>query len=264
MTSTSNDQSQRQQRIVVVTPVYRDTDRLAAFGPSLARTFAGSRLPIRWVIADDGSGDAESARVRALADLFREVFPYIEVFEKGEHLGKGGTVRSAWEAYSEASWLGFLDADGSVGAESLLNLIHRALEAGPGHAVVASRRKDRATTVVQKPFRKLTHRTFATFARNLLSLPVHDVQCGAKIVEGTAFRSIAPLLRENGFAFDGELLLALHRHGVDLIEIPVDWAEKSGGSVRPFAVILPMARAILRVRKRARRGCYDPAEPKNE
>lgn len=210
------------------------------------------------MVADDGSGEAEVARVRKLVDNFRETYPRIAYFELGEHLGKGGTIRGAWEAYSDAEWLAFVDADGSVDAKGLLALIERAVAVGPGHAVLGSRMAAPETVVTQKPLRRLTHRSFAAIGRFLLGLPVRDLQCGAKVVDAASFRAIAPMLRENGFAFDAELLVALHRHGTRLIEVPVDWAEKGGGSLNPFAQAWPMLAALLRVRARRAAGRYEP------
>ncbi len=250
--------SATQRHIVLVTPVYHDTERLSVFGPSLAQALKDSPLPVLWVVADDGSGDEESRRVQELVEKFRKIHPEMEFFEKGEHLGKGGTVRSAWAAYPDADWLGFIDADGSVDGASIVNLMQKAHDAGPGHAILASRKWDRETIVVQKPLRKLTHRIFAAIARNLLKLPVHDPQCGAKIIDAAAFRDVAPQLMENGFAFDGELLVALRRHAVELIEVPVNWEEKGGGSVRAVAVAGPMLASLLRIRKRTHSGHYDP------
>lgn len=245
--------------IVLVTPVYRDSKRLASFGPSLARAFAGGPQPVLWVVADDGSGEAEVGRITDLIEDLRKIYPRIELYEKGKHLGKGGTVRSAWKAYADAKWLAFVDADGSVSAEGVLALIEKALAAGPGHAVLASRIWTPETVVTQKPLRKLTHRAFAAIGRLLLGLPVWDLQCGAKLVDSSSFRAVAQLLEEDGFAFDAELLVALERNGTRLLEVPVDWAEKGGGSLNPFFQAWPMLMALFRVCRRRSAGRYDPS-----
>jgi len=44
-----------EEEIVLVTPVWNDSKRLSEFGPSLAQALAASELPVRWVVADDGS-----------------------------------------------------------------------------------------------------------------------------------------------------------------------------------------------------------------
>ena len=52
--------------IVLVTPVWNDAARLEAFGPELAAALASAGLPLRWVIADDGSCADERERLVAL------------------------------------------------------------------------------------------------------------------------------------------------------------------------------------------------------
>ena len=42
-------------QILLVTPVWNDSARLAGFGATLAKALADSSLSIRWLIADDGS-----------------------------------------------------------------------------------------------------------------------------------------------------------------------------------------------------------------
>lgn len=246
------------QDIVFVTPVFRDSGRLSTFGPCLARTFAGSVRSIRWIIADDGSGPDETTRLKEMVADYRQIHPNTEFYEKGEHLGKGGTVRAAWAAHSNATWLAFADADGSVTGATILALMETAMQVGPGQAVLGSRMYSPQTTVVQTPLRRITHKAFAAMARMVLKLPLHDFQCGAKMVDSKSFQAVADQLVEDGFAFDSELLVALHQHGVGLIEVPVDWAEKSGGTVRPLAEAKPMLTALLRIRRRKYAGHYDP------
>ena len=245
--------------IVLVTPVFHDAHRLSVFGPELARALAQSPLSILWVVADDGSGEKEEARVQALVNLFREVHPDTVFHTEGKHLGKGGAIRGAWRRYPEARWLAFADADGAVGAEDILKLIEKAVEAGPGHAVLGSRDVEEGTKVVQGPLRKIIHETFAFLERLILGLRVLDPQCGAKVVDGAAFHDAAPQLKEDGFDFDPELLTALDKRGVTFIETAVNWTEKGGGTVNPFKVALPMLIALFRIRARRAAGHYDPS-----
>jgi glycosyltransferase involved in cell wall biosynthesis len=110
------------QQILLVTPVWNDSARLAVFGKDLAEALATTQLPIRWVIADDGSGVEEHARLQDLRKDFASVFPGVELHFADRHRGKGAVVREAWALAPEAEWLAFVDADGSVSAEDMLNL----------------------------------------------------------------------------------------------------------------------------------------------
>lgn len=239
---------------LLVTPSYHDVARLSVFGPELARELAYADLDLRWVIADDGSGPAEVERLRLLADELREIYPKVEVFSPGKHLGKGGVIHRVWDNDREDEWLCFLDADGSVDGETYVGLLQKALSLGRGHAVIASRRDSPETRVRQSAFRKFSHKVMGWLIRQALKLPVYDSQCGAKCIHGDDYRAVIGLLREKGLMFDSELLLALFDSGVKLVEVPVNWVERPGGTVSPFRDAIPMLWSLRKVRKRLRSG----------
>ena len=234
------------KQILLVTPVWNDSARLAVFGKDLADALASTRLPIRWMIADDGSGEAEHARLHELRKEFSAVFLCVELHLAERHAGKGGVVREAWSLAPEAEWLAFVDADGSVSAEDFLNLIGRAVTSGSS---VLAIRKRTATTHVEESFlRGLAHRGFLLAARLILGLRCEDPQCGAKVIKGEDYRSISGRLIEEGFAFDSELLAALNHHGAVWTEVPVTWIQKKGAKVRLFRDAWRMFGALLRIR----------------
>ena len=234
------------QQILLVTPVWNDSARLADFGKDLARVLGSSPLPIRWIIADDGSGENERARLNELRKGFAAVFTNVDLHFAAQHRGKGAIIREAWELDQKADWLAFVDADGSVRAEDFLTLIGRAVTTGVS---VLAIRKRTATTHVQESFlRGLAHRGFLTAARLIVGLRCEDPQCGAKVIKGNEFRAVAGKLLEEGFAFDSELLAALSRNGAVWAEVPVTWSQKKGAKVRLFRDAWKMFAALLRIR----------------
>jgi hypothetical protein len=234
------------KEILLVTPVWKDSARLAVFGKDLADALAASPLPVRWLIADDGSGDEEHARLEELCKGFAAVFPGVEPHFATRHAGKGAVVREAWTLAPEADWLAFVDADGSVSAEDMLGLIGRAMSSGVS---VLAIRKRTATTHIEESFvRGLAHRGFLLAARLILGLRYEDPQCGAKVIKGTDYRAIAGKLIEEGFAFDSELLAALNHHGAVWAEVPVTWIQKKGEKVSLWRDAWRMFAALLRIR----------------
>jgi hypothetical protein len=238
--------------ILLVTPVWNDSARLAEFGATLAEALAASPLPIRWMIADDGSKPAEHSRLTALHDRFSRIFPHVTLHFAAQHHGKGAVVREAWALAPDADWLGFVDADGSVTADGMLGLVRTALESGT--SVLGIRKRTATTQVVESPWRGLAHRGFLLAAHVLLGLQCEDPQCGAKILKASDYRRIAGHLVENGLAFDSELLFTLKGDGAVWSEIPVNWIQKKGGKVHPLRDGWGMLAALLRIRKRARLG----------
>lgn len=237
-------------QILLVTPVWNDSARLAGFGATLAKALADSSLSIRWLIADDGSTGDEHARLTELKHTFSQVFPHVDVHFASEHHGKGSVVREAWALSLEAEWLAFVDADGSVTAEGMLELV--AIAVSSDDSVIGIRKRTATTEIVESPWRGIAHRGFLLAAHVLLDLQCEDPQCGAKVLKGRDYRRIAHLLFEKGLAFDSELLSTLKRGGSGWSEIPVNWIEKKGGKVKPLRDAWGMLAALLRIRKRSR------------
>jgi len=234
--------------ILLVTPVWDDSVRLAGFGSELARVLAEKRLPVRWVIADDGSCGDERVSLERLANTFREVYPHVGVHHAAKHRGKGAVVREAWGLANEAEWLAFVDADGSVSAREMIGLIEAAVAGGI--SVLGIRKRTVTTRVVESFWRGIAHRGFLLVARLLLGLRCEDLQCGAKVIRGDDFRRVAPILKEDGLAFDSELLAMLSRHGMTWAGIAVNWTEKENGKVRVSRDAWGMLAALWRLRGR--------------
>lgn len=234
--------------ILLVTPVWNDSTRLSGFGAELAKALAGSPLPIRWVIADDGSGPEQHPPLKELAARFSAVFPRVDLHFAARHYGKGSVVREAWALSPDAAWLAFVDADGSVDPAELLRLIRTAVDSDS--SALGIRKRTATTRIEESPWRGLFHRGFLVAARLILGLRCEDPQCGAKVLHGPAYRRIAGGLRENGLAFDSELLCALKDDGTAWLEVPVTWVEKKGGKVHPLLDTWKMLAALLRIRGR--------------
>jgi dolichyl-phosphate beta-glucosyltransferase len=234
--------------ILLVTPVWNDSSRLAGFGEDLAKVLAHSLLPIRWVIADDGSGAREQQLLNELCASFEKIFPRVELHFENMHEGKGSIVRNAWKLSPDAAWYAFVDADGSVTSEEMLRLIETAVSGGS--TALGIRKRTAETRVEVSLWRRLVHRGFLIAVRLLLALRCDDPQCGAKVLQGTGYRKVSRELRENGLAFDSELLFALKRKGEGWLEVPLNWTEKEGGKVKPMRDAWGMLAALVRIRLR--------------
>ena len=234
--------------IVLVTPVWNDATRLSAYGPDLAAALATSGLPLHWVVADDGSAPAEIPRLERLIHGWQTTFPTISLHAAATHHGKGAVIRDAWNRHPQARWLAFVDADGSVSATEMIRLLRSAI--ARGRPVIGVRRRTDTTTVRESTWRGLVHLAYLQLAQLLLGIESSDIQCGAKVIDGPTYRNLAPDLRENGLAFDSELLAHLAATGIPWDEIPLNWEQRDGGNVTVRHDALHMATALWRIRKR--------------
>ena len=76
-------------------------------------------------------------------------------------------------------------------------------------------------------------------------------------VHRVAAELVFPLQRIDGWSFDVEVLYIGERHGLRLVEVPIDWYYQSDSRVRPVQDTLNMVRELLRIRRNGRAGIYN-------
>jgi|MDTB01.1.fsa_nt_gb hypothetical protein len=242
--------------VVLVTPVWNDSRRFGRYGPGLARALAESGLPVRWIIADDGSSVREQAELKTMVAGLRAIYASVELDLSGQRTRKGGAICRAWDSGAEADWLAFVDGDGAIDAESMVGLMRTAMEGESNICVVAIRKNTPETPVRRSMIRSIAMRIFSLLARWIVGLHCIDTQCGAKVVPGAAYREVRGKLKEQGFVFDLELLLALERSGCRIQVQAVRWREVPDGKVSLIRDGWQMIAGLLRIRRRLNRGAY--------
>lgn len=251
----SEKEDQTDSKVLLVTPVWRDADRLARFGTQLAHTLADTAHHVEWVIADDGSEKEERTKLRELLEQLTATHPNTYIHFADIHRGKGAVVRETWSLHPEADWLAFVDADGSLAPKELIRMINTAIKSN--QSVMGIRKRTATTDVSLSLPRAIAHRLFILAVKILVGVRCEDPQCGAKILKASDFRAVAPSLEEPGLAFDAELLAALKAQGASWTELPVSWVEKDGGKVRPIRDAWGMLAALWKVRIRQRNGEFN-------
>ncbi len=235
----------------LVIPCYHESGRI---GPFLTELCSVTRElgAVTILVVEDGSDAAEAELMRQIIAPLCQQHPHLlDPLFLPANLGKGGAVYAGWAQGTSADWLGFVDADGSCSATEVAKLIRLAREqTAPSTALFASRWDQTGDKVRRQWKRRLIGRVFGTLVSTLLHIPIHDSQCGLKLVPRLAYQRIAPRLRIHGFAFDVELLAALHDSGCEVEEIPIAWHETPGGHVHLIRDSIRMARDVLAIRRR--------------
>ena len=77
-----------------------------------------------------------------------------------------------------------------------------------------------------------------------------DTQCGFKAITRQAAHELLPLVENNEWFFDTELLLLAERAGYRIKEVPVRWVEDPDSRVNVPKTVLEDLRGLLRVRLR--------------
>ncbi len=222
-------------RLEIVVPVYNEAASLEA-GITILRRYLDESFPFRTLvtIADNGSTDDTALVARRLASTLDGVAALVLARK-----GRGYALRTAWSA-SRAEVVAYMDVDLSTALPALLPLVGSVLS---GHSDIAvGTRLARGARVVRGPKRELISRAYSHIVRLTLRSGISDFQCGFKALRRERALELLPLVEDDQWFFDTELLVTAERLGLKISETPVDWTDDPSSSVD----IVPTATGDLR------------------
>ncbi len=224
----------------IVVPVC-DEKRVIEGSVRRLHTFLSDSFPVSWriVIADNGSTDGTLAVARRLSyDLGG-----VEALSIRER-GRGRALQTAWSS-GNARVLCYMDVDLSTDLGALLPLVAPLLS---GHSDLAiGTRLHRDARVQRSLKREFISRSYNRLLRVALRARFSDAQCGFKAIRADVARELLPLVRDQEWFFDTELLMLAQRRGLRIHEVPVDWTEDGDSRVRIIATALADLRGVARL-----------------
>lgn len=229
--------------LLLLIPAYNEERRIEPVLRDYARFFQEQyRGKFQLVVVLNGCTDNTLGVVQKVAKEFSSVsylnFP--------GPIGKGGALIEGLKLAPFADLIGYTDADGATPPHAFLDLV-RHLDVAD--CVIGSRWRHGA--VIHQPqasHRQLASRIFHLIVQLLFWLNIRDTQCGAKVMKRDAVETIHSYLRIADMAFDINLLVALHRAGFRILEVPTEWTDKSGSKVVLGRTSLTMFLSTVRVR----------------
>jgi putative flippase GtrA len=136
--------------------------------------------------------------------------------------GRGRALRTAWLA-SDAAVLVYMDVDLSTDLAALLPLVAPLIS---GHSDLAvGSRLSASSRVVRGAKREFISRSYNMLLRGTLGTSLADAQCGFKAVRADVAGQLLPLVQDDGWFFDTELLFLAEQVGLRIHEVPVDWVD---------------------------------------
>jgi glycosyltransferase involved in cell wall biosynthesis len=226
--------------VEIVVPVYNEAPHLAERITAL-RSFLDQSFPLRALvtIVDNASTD-DTAQIAA--DLATQL-PGV-AFMRLERKGRGHALRTAWSS-SAAPVLAYMDVDLSTSLPALLPLVAPLLS---GHRDVAiGSRLARGAHVVRGPKRELISRAYNLLLKLTLRGRFTDAQCGFKALRRDAAERLLPLVEDDEWFFDTELLVTAQRLGLRIGEVPVDWVDDPDSRVKIVSTALNDLRGVGRL-----------------
>ena len=213
--------------LLLAIPCLNEGDRLPKFLPDLVEELQALKANVRIQIVDDGSTSAHHEAINKCVESLNSDL-LLPILTHEQNSGKGSAILTAWRSAKDYRFVAFIDADGSVAAKDARRVIDKALS-DRDKLWIASRAFPSQSVVHRVPFRKLSSRVFHSIAELRYGIQIRDTQCGFKIAPNTFFHANYNTFRQQGFAFDLELLLKASDTGIPIVECPIDWKETPGG-----------------------------------
>jgi hypothetical protein len=116
-----------------------------------------------------------------------------------------------------------MDVDLSTDLDALLPLVAPLVSE---HSDIAIGTRLRPESRVRRgPKREFISRAYNLLVKATLRTRFSDAQCGFKAIRSDVARVVLPLVQDDGWFFDTELLVLAEQRGLRIYEVPVDWVD---------------------------------------
>ncbi|MGI9432247.1 MAG: glycosyltransferase family 2 protein [Myxococcota bacterium] len=200
----------RSHDIILIIPAFEEESRLA----DVLAGVAESGAPVDVVVIDDGSQDATSRVAREAGAI---------VLRHPCNLGYGAAVQTGYKyaLRSGAKQLVQMDADGQHDPRAIGQLLE-ALDTGDWDLIVGSRFLEAGDYHMSLP-KRLGRDLFRGIAR-LLGMSVTDPTSGFQAMNRSVLEFYCGDFFPSDFP-DVDVLFAVHRQGLRILEVPVEMSE---------------------------------------
>ncbi|NYZ73980.1 glycosyltransferase family 2 protein [Candidatus Micrarchaeota archaeon] len=227
--------------ISIIVPLHNEAAAISANFPKIKKTADRLGPDYEIILAEDGSTDNTRQIAGNLAS------GKIRLLTSEKKLGRGLALSRAMVS-AKGDIIVYMDADLAADLRHLKALVS---EIENGADISTGSRLVPGSKVHSRSFlREFFSRGYNLLLRLLFRTSIHDHQCGFK-----AFRRsrIVPLLKEvedKHWFWDSELLIRAQKKGLKVAEIPVEWTDSKGSSVKLPSDIPSMGLSALLLRLR--------------
>jgi putative flippase GtrA len=227
--TTSTATTQVRTAVDLVIPVHNEEQDLESSVRRLDDYLRHLPYPTTITIADNASTDATWQIARRLESELTRV--------RAVHLdqkGRGRALKAAW-ASSDAQVVGYMDVDLSTDLAALPPLLAPLLS---GHSDLSiGTRLAKGSRIVRGPKRDVLSKGYNLLLRGVLSAEFTDAQCGFKAIRRDTAEKLLPLVEDESWFFDTELLVLASEAGLRIHEVPVDWVDDPDSRVDIVATV---------------------------
>jgi putative flippase GtrA len=223
----------------IVVPVHNEEADLARCVERLREHLRGVPFTARITIADNASTDGTALVAHRLSSRHADV-RVVHLPEKG----RGRALKRVW-SQSDSPVLAYMDVDLSTDLNALLPLVAPLLT---GHSDVAiGSRLSRGSQTLRGTKREVISRGYNLLLHGTLRTRFRDAQCGFKAIRRDVAQELLPLVQDDTWFFDTELLVLAERAGLRIHEVPVDWVDDPDSRVDVWRTARDDLRGIARL-----------------
>lgn len=233
----------------IIIPVYNGApfikDNLALLNNYLNKNFKSYEI----IPVEDGSADQSAEIISKMTS--REIKPVFLPHNRG----KGFAVKTGM-AEARGRCCIFTDADLPYDLETIKYSAEIILER-KFHLAIGDRNLKESVYSQKLGFvRKVATLVFTFFTGVFVTGGIFDTQCGFKAFRGDVAAELFPLLKNDDFAFDMELIYIALKYNMEIKKIPVRLQQIGKSTVKPLRDGVAMFKAMLSLRGNWSKGKY--------
>ena len=213
-----------QSDTLVIIPTYNEKENIEA----IVRAVFSLEKPFHILVVDDGSPDGTATIIKGLqAEFFDNLF----ILERSQKngLGRAYIAGFEWALQRDYGYIIEMDADFSHNPADLPRLYEACTE-GKADLAIGSRYKS-GVNVVNWPIGRILMSYFASiYVRVITGMKIADTTAGfvcykRQVLETINLNSIAFV----GYAFQIEMKFTAHKHGFNIVEVPIIFINRELG-----------------------------------
>jgi glycosyltransferase involved in cell wall biosynthesis len=237
-------------KLLVTIPVYNEERALPVSIPTLHQFLSERLREYDWLIeiADNASKDDTPAVSKALTREYDRV-QYLRLEEKG----RGRALKRSWNG-SDADICSYMDVDLSTNLDSFPPMIHALAQ--EGYDIGTGSRLMKGANTVRSFKRELISRSYNLMIKVMFMTKFSDAQCGFKAVTRRVITNLLPVIEDNVWFFDSELLIVGEKCGYRIFDVPVKWIEDLDTRVKIVSTATDDIKGLLRVKRNFANGLY--------
>lgn len=210
------------KEISILLPAYNEAEQIEKCVHEVEAAVKSFSKSYEIIVSEDGSTDGTDVIVAKMAKFN----PNLVLLHSPTRLGKGKAIKNALSS-SKGKIITFMDVDLATNLECLPQLLQVVKENG-GMAIGS--RHVAGSRVQRRVSRTLFSLTYNLAVRLLFFDGIHDHQCGFKTMSREVAEAVLNVSKSDGYFFDTEMIVRCKKLGFPVVEVAVQWVERSKGA----------------------------------